>query len=88
MRVVILYRPRSEHEGKVLDFVRDYKHINKQELELVSTDSRNGAHLGELYGITQYPAVLAIAGDGSLQRFWQGEHLPLMNEVQYYTRST
>ena len=87
MRIVILYRPKSEHEGKSLDFARDYKHLKNQELELLSLNSREGAHLAELYGVTHYPAVLAISGDGSLHKFWQGEHLPLMNELEFYTRS-
>ena len=33
MRVVVLYRPKSEHEGKVLDYARDFKRFKGRELE-------------------------------------------------------
>lgn len=85
MRVVVLYRLKSEHEGRVASFVEEYRRLKKQELDLVDLNTREGSEMAELYGITQYPAVLAIAGDGSLQRFWQGESLPMINELEYYT---
>lgn len=84
MRIVVLYRPRSEHEGRVRDFAAEYKHIKRSDLELMNLDSREGDEVAKLYGVTQYPAVLAIAGDGSLQKLWQGDMLPLMNELGYY----
>jgi hypothetical protein len=85
MRIVILYRPRSEHEGSVISYTQEYKRVKRVELELVSLDSREGSEIARLYGITQYPAVLALAENGSLQKFWQGEMLPTMNELEYYT---
>lgn len=86
MRVVILYRPKSEHEGKVVSFAEEYKRVKKISLELKSLETREGAEMAQLYGVVQYPAVLAVAVDGSLQKFWQGENMPLMSELEYYTR--
>lgn len=85
MRIVILYRPKSEHEGNVIGYAQEYKHLKRTELELISLDSREGSEMAQLYGVTQYPAILALADNGSLQRFWQGEMLPTMNELDYYT---
>lgn len=85
MRIVVLYRPRSEHEGKVVAFVEEYKRVKKVELEKVNLDTQEGSEMARLYGITQYPAVLAITSDGSLQKHWEGEMLPMMNELEYYT---
>jgi len=85
MKVVVLYRPKSEHEGKVLDFVRDYKQFKNKELELISLDAVQGDNMAKLYDITSYPAILAIRSDGQLQKVWQGDELPLMNELDYYT---
>lgn len=88
MRVVVLYHPRSEHAGKVEDYARDYKlRAKTKELELVSLETVQGADLAKLYGIISYPAVLAISADGQLQKLWQGSNLPLMNELDYYTKS-
>jgi hypothetical protein len=84
MKVVVLYRPRSEQEGKVLDFARDYKQLRNREFNLVSLDTVEGDNMAKVYDITQYPAFLAIKDDGQLEQMWQGENLPLMNELDYY----
>jgi hypothetical protein len=85
MRVIILYRPNSEQEGKAKDFARDYKQLKNIDLELISLDTVEGDDMAKLYDITQYPAVVALKEDGQLQKMWQGEILPLMNELDYYT---
>jgi hypothetical protein len=85
MRVVFLYRPRTEQEGKVLDYVREYKmrHPNI-EPELLSVDTREGDDMAKLYGVYSFPAIMAVSHDGSLQHLWQEERLPLMNELDAY----
>jgi hypothetical protein len=84
MKIVVLYRPNTEHAGKVQDFVRDYKQLKHRELSLLSLDTVEGDGLAKLYDITQYPAFLAIKDDGQLEQVWQGESRPLMNELDYY----
>lgn len=85
MRVVVLYHPKSEHGGIVEDFARDYARFKGRKLELVSLETRDGAATASLYDITQYPAILALANDGSIQNVWQGLPLPTMNELDAYT---
>lgn len=85
MKVIVLYRPKSEHEGEVLDYARDYKHFKNKDLKLVSLDDVEGDDLAKLYDVTTYPAVLALRDDGQLQKSWQGAILPLMDELDYYT---
>ena len=85
MRVVVLYHPKSDHEGKVLDFKADFKRLKDKDLELLSLETTQGAETAKLYDITSYPAVLALANDGQLLRGWQGGQLPMMNELEYYT---
>jgi hypothetical protein len=85
MKVVVLYRPKTEQEGRALDYARDYKQLKNRELKLISLDTVEGDDMAKLYDITQYPAVLAVKDDGQLQQMWQGDNLPLMNELDYYT---
>ena len=85
MRVVALYHPKSDHEGRVLDFVADFKRLKGKEVELISLETTQGAETAKLYDVTSYPAVLALANDGQLLRGWQGGTLPMMNELEYYT---
>jgi hypothetical protein len=84
MKIVVLYRPNSEQEGKAQDYARDYKQLRNRELNLVSLDTVEGDNMAKVYDITQYPAFLAIKDDGQLEQMWQGETLPLMNELDYY----
>jgi hypothetical protein len=86
MKVSILYHPESDHARAVTDFVRDYKHVTNKDVELISLETPDGAHLAKLYDVTNYPAVLAVSDDGHLLKVWQDEVLPLINEVSYYAQ--
>ena len=86
--MLVLYRPNSEHGRVVEDFIHDYQarqHIGK--LEVISIDTREGMAMASLYDIVQYPAIMVLRMDGGIVRVWQGETLPLMNEVASYAYS-
>jgi len=86
--VVVLYRPESEHGRPVEEFVREFQHrYQDDKLELVNIDSREGNATASLYDIVQYPAILVLQTDGSLQNMWQGDALPLLDEVAAYARA-
>jgi hypothetical protein len=85
MQVVVLYRPNSDHQRKVEEFTHDFSRLHPDAgINLVSLDTVEGAQKARVYGIIQYPAVLAMTNDGQLLKNWEGEQLPLMNEVAYY----
>lgn len=88
MKVVVLYHPQSEHGGQVKDYVAEFKRYKKKSLELFSLETIKGAATAELYGISRYPAFLVISDDGSMQRLWQGQPMPLMDELSYYIPET
>lgn len=70
------------------EFVREFERREpSRKVELVSLDTREGAAMARLYDVTQYPAIVALKDDGQLLQFWQGEQLPLMNEVAVYSNS-
>lgn len=86
MRVVVLYRPNSEHGRIIEDFIRDFKRrYPDARLEVENVDSRDGSAMASLYDIMQYPALLALRNDGSVLKTWESSQLPLMDEVAYYT---
>lgn len=84
MKVVVLYRSKSEHGTPVEEYAREFKRRTARDLELLDVDTKAGWDMAELYEVTNYPAILATANDGKLQNMWQGEPLPLMNEVMGY----
>jgi hypothetical protein len=86
MKVVILYRPNSEHGRLTEEFIHEYQRRHQSDrVEALSIDSRDGSAMATLYDIVQYPAILVLQGDGSTQKIWQGDALPLMDEVASYT---
>ena len=84
MKVAILYRSNSENERSVLEFEHEYSRRTGRSLWMMDVNSRDGAAMASLYDVMSYPCVLALSEDGQVQQVWQGEHLPLMNEVMYY----
>lgn len=87
MKVVALYRPNSEFARTVEEYARDFERQRGKAIEKVSLDTVEGSDMARLYGIVQYPALLAIRDDGQLLREWQGERFPLMDEVAGYLNS-
>lgn len=90
MKLLILYRPNSEHETEIDSFVREFQRRYEagRKIEMVSLDTRDGAATASLYDVVDYPAILAIAEDGKMLSMWQGSPLPLMDEVAGYAYET
>lgn len=89
MKVNVLYRPDSEHRSMVEEFARNFQSRTGgiYPIELLNADSREGSDLAKLYDVMQYPAILVIDQGGALQQLWEGDSLPLINEVIAYTRT-
>lgn len=85
MKILVLYRPNSEHGRLVEEFIHDFqsRHVGHR-LEILNIDSRDGIATATLYDIMQYPAILVIQDDGYIQKVWEGDRLPLMDEVAAY----
>ena len=86
MKLLILYRPNSEHATEVESYVRDFEHRHNigGSIELISVNTRDGAATASLYDIMAFPSILALTGDGQMLNVWQGKPLPLMDEVAGY----
>ena len=85
MKLVVLYRPNSEHGRLVEDFVHEFsRHNGDTRVEMLNVDSREGGALASLYDILDYPGLLALRDDGSANMTWQGTTLPMQSEVTSY----
>jgi hypothetical protein len=88
MKVLVLYRPNSEHARTVEEYIHDFQRRHAEErLEILNVDSRDGSAMASLYDVVQYPSILVVQDDGYVQRSWEGDQLPLMDEVASYARS-
>ena len=85
MKVLILYRPNSEHGRRIEEFIREYQSRHHPDrLEVLNIDTREGSATATLYDIMQYPAILILQTDGYAQKVWQGDELPMMDEIASY----
>lgn len=88
MKVLILYRPDSEHGRVIEEFIHEYQERHQSDhLEVLSIDTREGSATATLYDVMEYPAILVLQTDGFVQKIWQGDSLPLMDEVASYART-
>lgn len=88
MKVLILYRPVSESARGIEEFIRNLQALHGgQRLEVLDYDSREGSATASLYDLVTHPAILVIQEDGSLQKSWEGDNLPLIDEVVAYART-
>ena len=87
MKLVILYKPDSEHSRTMETFVHDFEQRHGamvRKIEVLNSQSREGMATMSLYDIMQQPAILVLRDDGQLANFWAGPQLPLMDEVAAY----
>lgn len=89
VKLLILYRPNSEHASDIESYVRDFQRRYEigRKIEMLSINTRDGAANASLYDVVAYPAILVLADDGSMVNFWQGMPLPLMDEVAGYANN-
>ncbi|HXR49987.1 MAG TPA: hypothetical protein VN778_03090 [Verrucomicrobiae bacterium] len=88
MKVLVIYRPNSEHGRLVEEFIHEFqRRYGDSRLEILNIDTRDGSATASLYDVVQYPAILILQNDGYLQKSWEGNDLPLMNEVFAYANA-
>lgn len=86
--MLVIYRPNSEHGRLVEEFIHEFqRRYGDSRLEILNIDTRDGSATASLYDVVQYPAILILQNDGYLQKSWEGNDLPLMNEVFAYANA-
>jgi hypothetical protein len=83
MKTMLLYRPNSDHERQVLDYIRDVKMQTGKEVPTMDVDTKEGIDLCQVYNIMEYPAILVTDNDGHMQNMWTGT-FPRIGELSYY----
>ena len=82
MKIIVIFRDRSEHSRVTNEFIANVeRRYPDKKIEKVELETRDGAYSAETYGVTRYPAIIACANDGGVLGMWEGEPLPLIDEV-------
>lgn len=82
MELAIIYRRNTDQERPIIEFkeMMRRRYPDKKIVEY-DLDTREGADKALFHGIVRYPAVLVTSTNGSVQGLWEGEPLPLIDEV-------
>lgn len=86
MKVVIVYKDDSDHARVVLDYLRDFEHQTGHVLETLDPERPDGEQFCRAYDIVEYPTVIALADNSTMQNMWVGLPLPTISEVSYYVQ--
>jgi len=84
MRTVVIYKDESDYAREVTDYLRDFTRQTGHMLETMDPETPEGMDFCRAYDIVEYPSVVALSDDGSLQNLWRGLPLPTISEVSYY----
>lgn len=84
MRVVVISKDETDYARSVIDFLADFSRQTGKELQVIDPDSAEGTDFCRAYDIVEYPTILALSDDGSMQTMWRGLPLPTISEVSYY----
>lgn len=84
MKTILLYRPNSEYETMVSEYLREFSHRTGKQLPTVDVDSRVGIGMCQTYDVLRYPTIIALDDQGRELQRWEGELLPQISEVSYY----
>ncbi len=85
----MFYRPNSEHERKVDEYLHDLVRmhdIREQDIKLMDANSRSGSTDASLYDILSFPGFVVTDDYGRYVKGWSGD-LPLMDELMSYVFS-
>lgn len=85
MKLIILYRPNSEHalsvEKYCEDLKRDFHEIN---IDILDVDSIEGSEKMKNFGLMSVPVFIVARDDDQIQNIWQGSNLPSKDELAGY----
>ncbi len=84
MKVVVVTKDNTDYARTVSEFLHDFASQTGHELDVLDPDTPEGTSFAGVYDIVQYPTIIAIADDGSMQNTWVGLPLPTIREVSYY----
>ncbi len=89
MKVLVLYRPRSEHRAVVEDFLRAFngQHASVK-VDVLDVDGMEGSTIASTYDFMNFPVIAVIRDDGSILQSWQGvDSFPSPGDVSYFASS-
>jgi len=86
MRVVVIFKDKTDYARTVTDYLRDFEHQTGHILESLDPDTADGTQFCNTYDIVEYPTIIAISDESIMQNMWRGLPLPTISEVSGYVQ--
>jgi len=87
MKAVILYKPNTELDTSVNQYVREFARETGRSIALVDSDSVQGIEIAKMYDILRTPAIVVFRDDGSLIQSWlERDKWPTVSELSFYNQ--
>lgn len=83
MKAVMLYHQNSEEQGVAENYAHEFERFKSKSITMLSLETKEGDDMAKLYDVGNYPAIVVTAEDGRLIKLWQGQPLPLMDELSF-----
>ena len=88
MKTTIYSREGRDYSRSVTEFVEMYgRKYPGQSIDVKNPDSREAAALMSMLGVDRYPAIVVTRDNEAVVQMWQGDPLPLHDEVAAYALS-
>jgi hypothetical protein len=84
MKAVVIFKDNTDTTRTVTDYLRDFEIRTGHVLDTMDPDTEGGSRFCEMYGIVEYPTVVAVSDSGVMQSMWSGLPLPTITELSYY----
>ena len=82
MKIVVFSREGRDYSRSVTEFVEMFKRkYPSQSVVVKDPDTKESTSMLTALGVNQYPAVVVMTEDNRATQLWQGEPLPLSDEV-------
>lgn len=85
MKLVVINKENSDRARSVYEFLELFsRKYPDKEVEVLEAESKEGAIEASLYGAVDYPAFIVKDNSGVMISMWQGQALPLIDEIAGY----
>lgn len=85
MRLVIVYKPHSEHASATEGYMRDFARQTGHDIETLDPETRDGEGFARTYDVVEYPTMIALDEDSRVHSVWRGV-MPTISEASYYVQ--
>ena len=86
MKVAVVWKDNTDYAREVTDWIQEFEQDTGKTVESIDPESIEGEIFVRARDMLEFPAVVALADDGTVLREWKGTPLPQFDEVSYYVK--